>query len=201
MQPYEILYRVIDRTGSYKWSNTVNDTHEPFRGYFLKLLDRWVIQQRQRQLHGGQSRGGRGKEWLESYRKAFCLGLSVKQKKQMKAEKKLILWKKLSFPFLHIKEECFKTSKDYNYTKHDWMMTTGGLLLSYLIGSGVWSSRSVMSEMIMPFEYTSAGDASSCPETQSRVTSFQCDRNQATFITKQHCVWWSDFIIYMLNME
>lgn len=65
--------------------------------------------------------------------------------------------------------------------------TTGELLLCYLLGSVVGSSRWVMSEMIMPFEYTSADDTSSCPEN-SDVTYFQHDSNQAAFITKQHRV-------------
>lgn len=61
------------------------------------------------------------------------------------------------------------------------MKTVGALLLSNLLGSGVGSSKWVMSEMIKPFEYTSTGDTSSCPETHSDVTYFQNDRNQAAF--------------------
>ncbi len=71
------------------------------------------------------------------------------------------------------------------------MKTRGVLLLFYLLGSGVGSKCWVMSEMIMPFEYTSTGDTSSCSETHSNVTYFQYDRNQAPFTTKQHRVRWS----------
>lgn len=63
--------------------------------------------------------GRRGIRMIGELQEGFLSQLLCKTEKATKPEKKLTLWKILSFPFLHIKEECLKTSKDYNSTKHD----------------------------------------------------------------------------------
>ncbi len=120
--------------------------------------------------------------------KSFCYWLSVKPKTQTKPEIDCAIQTSTfsSISFFANKEVFLKSSADYNNIKHN--KTTGVLLLIYLLGSGVGSKCWVMSEMIMPFEYTSTGDTSSYSETHSNVTYFQYDRIQAPFTTKQHRV-------------